>query len=181
MTIDCQVVARDLDAYRDGTLHAARCEELEAHAAQCDACLMQLERVTAGMLPVFAPTPPSTLRDDVLRAVAVRRRSRRLPRLARTAGALAAAALLFVMLRPTTAPPAPTVADSTIVAVPVSGASSASADEIARSEFRALDDAARELQAELTRTPGDAELTALLRRIDDQRASLRRQVQDARS
>ncbi len=179
--ITCETFLSALDAYRAGTLDAARSVALETHAASCATCEARLEQATAGLLPRFAPAPPAALRAQVLGAVAARRTSQRRTIWARVGAAAAAAAFAAVLLRPAPKGAQVLVADSTRVPAAQLGAGGASAEDIARSEFRALDDAARELQAALTRAPGDAELTSFLRSIDDQRAALRRQVQDARS
>lgn len=177
----CDDLRQALDAYRAGTLDEARSVALEEHAASCADCESLLEEATAGLLPAFAPALPATLRATVLHAVAARRRARRTIEWRPVSALVVAAALVAIIVRPTTQVTPPSLSDTAVVASSVVPARMADADEIARSEFRALDDAARELQAALARTPDDAELAAFLRRVNDQRAALRRQVQDARS
>ena len=180
--MNCEMFLRLLDAYCDGTLDDRRSAEIEAHATECSSCEARLEQATTGLLPPFAPALPVTLRAQVLQAVAARRRASR-TRISTGVGvAVAAAALIAIMFRPIPGPSQlVVVADTMSVPVLEIGTGSMSAEERARSEFRALDDAARELQAALSQTPADAQLTAFLRSIDDQRAALRRQVQDAQS
>ena len=179
--ITCETFLSALDAYRAGTLDDAGSTALEEHAAGCTTCEARLEEATAGQLPPFAPALPETLRAEVLGAIAARRASHRRTIWTRIGAVAAAAAFVAVLLRPAPKGAQVLVADSSAVPAAQLGGSGVSAEDLARSEFRALDDAARELQAALTRTPGDAELTRFLRSIDDQRAALRRQVQDARS
>ena len=178
----CDDLRQALDAYRAGTLDETRSVALEEHAASCADCESRLKEATAGLLPAFAPELPATLRAPVLHAVAARRRARRTIIGWRPVGALVvAAALVAIIVRPTTPVTPPSLSDTAVVASSAVPTRMADADEIARSEFRALDDAARELRTALERTPDDTELAAFLRRVNDQRAALRRQVQDARS
>ena len=177
----CDELMSALDAYRAGTIDPAQAEALEVHAAGCDACEVLLEQLSRGGLPSFAPALPLALRSQVLGAVAQQRRRRRRSQWVRAGAAIGAAALLAIMLWP--APASAPRSEARPASMPAAefSARSASAEDRARSEFRALDDAARELEAALARTPGDLELGAFLRSVNDQRAALRRQVQDARS
>lgn len=180
--MNCETFRLSLDAYRTVTLDDERSAVVEAHAAECTSCEALLEQATTGLLPPFAPALPVTLRAQVLQAVAERRRARRTRVWAGAGVAIAAVALVAIMFRPIPGPSQlMVVADTMSVPVSELGTASMSAEEVARSEFRALEDAAGELQAALARAPGDAQLVAFLRSIDDQRAALRRQVQDARS
>ncbi|HYW50049.1 MAG TPA: zf-HC2 domain-containing protein [Gemmatimonadaceae bacterium] len=178
----CDQFLLQLDAYHAGTLDDTRSTALELHASGCSSCESRLEALAAGTLPVFAPALPASLRSDVLHAIMARRAASRSHLWMRGAITLAAAAAIAVILvRPATREARLVVADSATATATQGDGAASSADDLARSEFRALDDAARELQAALERTPGDAELTVFLRSVDDQRAALRRQVRDAGS
>ena len=174
----CDEFDAQLAAYHDRTLNALACDTLEAHAATCDRCGHSMERATAGTLPAFAPSLPAALRTPVLRAVAARRQRSRAIRIASASGLLGAAALLAVMLQPSRKQAQIAVADSIAVA-PVIAADAA--DDRSRSEFMALDDAARELESALARAPNDPQLSAFLQSVSARRVELRQRVKDSRS
>ena len=179
----CDEFQTQLTSYLDGTLNADECAALESHAATCAACELRLERATAGALPVFAPPLPTELRAPVLQAVVDRKRQSRSTFLARVSAVVGIAALLAFMLRPTLKQAQLVVADSSSVTAAnlAPGGERSPADERAQSEFIALDDAARELQSAIARSPGDGQLSAFLQSVTARRAELRQRVRDARS
>jgi Putative zinc-finger len=175
----CEEFATQLASYANGTLTAAECESLELHASMCSACESLMERATAGRFPAFAPDLPADLRAQVLTAVAARRRASRVTHWTRAAAVIGAAALIALMLRPTGKQGQTIVADSTSAAT--AARSRSPADDLSRSEFIALDEAARELETAIARAPDDKQLSIFLQTVTEQRAELQRRVKDARS
>ena len=178
----CDEFTARLTPYTSGTLSASECDAMESHAAECVGCETLMERATAAQLPTFTPPVPAALRAPVLRAIDERRRRAQAKRWTTALALLGAAALLAVILRPTTRQGNLVVADSSTVAASAQPRDARSpADERAQSEFIALDDAARELQSALVQAPNDRQLTEFLRSVTERRQALQRQVKDARS
>ena len=178
----CDEFTARLTAYTRGTLGASESDAMESHAAECVACETLMERATFAQLPTFTPPVPAALRAPVLRAVDERRHSARARRWTTALALIGAAALLALILRPTARPGTLVVADSSTVAVSAQSRDTHSpAEDRARSEFIALDDATRELRSALVQAPNDRQLTEFLRSVTAQRQALQRQVKDARS
>lgn len=186
----CQTFETRSASYIAGTLTESESVALELHASECAVCETLLEQRTARSTDSFAPAPPPTLREHTLSAVAARRadtrvRSTGIPpmRWAGVSMAIAAAALLMVTTRPREKQAQRPAVDSSVVTTTGTGAAAITgiADERARSEFSALDDAARELREALAATPNDAQLRGFLASVNARRAELERRVRDARS
>ena len=174
----CDQFQKQLAPYLSRKLTASQCEALELHASTCSACEVLLKRATDGLLPAFSPALPTELRAPVLQAVASRRNSARATRWTRVAALVGAAALLALMLKPTGKHAPLLIADSTTTTTAAHPLSTA--DDRSRSEFLALDDAARELETAIARTPDDKQLSAFLQSVTERRAELQRRVKDAR-
>jgi hypothetical protein len=175
----CDELAPRLNAYSAGTLSVPESEALEAHASECDDCEALLEHATAGVLPTFAPALPDDLRATVLQAVSARQQRARATRMGRIAAVIGAAALLAVVVRPTGKQAQTVVADSSALSAAATSGNASSADLRARSEFIALDEAARELESALARAPNDKQLSDFLNSVTARRSDLERRVKDA--
>ncbi len=191
----CQEFETQIASYMDGSLSDAESAAIEEHASTCATCEVRLEQLTARSMVAFAPALPPTMREQALSAVAARRESENTKLNARVhvsgvrpmrwvvaATAVAAAAVLTIVVRPREKQEQRVYADSSKAAALVDTATSAGmADERARPEFSALDDAARELRAALVTTPDDAQLREFLATVNARRGELERRVKDARS
>ena len=191
----CQEFETQIASYMDGSLSDAESAAIEEHASTCATCEVRLEQLTLRSMVAFAPALPPTMREQALSAVAARRESENTKLNARVhesgvrpmrwvvaATAVAAAAVLMIVVRPREKQEQRVYADSSKAAALVDTATSAGmADERARPEFSALDDAARELRAALVATPDDAQLREFLATVNARRGELERRVKDARS
>ena len=192
----CQEFETQIASYMDGSLSDAESAAIEEHASTCATCEVRLEQLTLRSMVAFAPALPPPMREQTLSAVAARRESEnaKLNARVRVSGvrpmrwvaagaAIAAAAVLMIVVRPREKQAQRVYADSSkAAAVVVDTASSAGmADERARPEFTALDNAARELRAALVATPDDAQLREFLATVNARRGELERRVKDARS
>ena len=194
--VTCHDVRARLAAYLAGESTDAESLAIERHASACAECEAVLEEATRLPVDAFAPPVPSELRDRTLAAVSARAadggtpsvrapgaatmRTRRVARWIAVASTLAAAAALFLVVRPDVAPLAPRP-DSALAVAPAAQKPGELADVSARPEFVELERAANELKAELTKTPDDAELQAFLEAVNTRRMELERRVKDARS
>ena len=191
----CQDFETQIASYMDGSLSDAESAAIEEHASTCATCEVRLEQLTARSMVAFAPALPPTMREQALSAVAARRESENTKLNARVhvsgvrpmrwvvaATAVAAAAVLMMVVRPREKQAQRVYADSSKAAALADTATSAGmADERARPEFTALDNAARELRAALVATPDDAQLREFLATVNARRGELERRVKDARS
>ncbi len=175
----CDQFAAQLAPHIERTLTASQCDSLELHASTCTTCEALLESATAGLLPAFSPELPTELRVPVLQAVTSFRHASRITRWTRASALFGTAALLALMLRPTGKHGQVVIADSTTTTT--AAVSRLPADDLSRSEFIALDDAARELETAIARAPNDKQLSAFLQSVTERRAELQRRVKDARS
>ena len=175
----CDEFSARLDAYTSGALSDQESEVLEAHAAECQTCGALLERSTASTLPVFVATLPPELRASVLQAVSARQKRARITRRGRAAAVMGVAALLAIMFRPGNKQAQLVIADSSAVHAPVSSGDVSAAGDRARSEFIALDEAARELASALSRAPDDKQLTEFMHSVAARRSELEQRVKDA--
>lgn len=167
----CAMSPERLDAWLAGTLNDANAREVELHAAECPVCGPLLE--AAGLPGRLTPeiSPPPTLRDHTLRAVARRRRASNWRRVAVTATAIAAVALLMLIFRPTTKSARDFPGAGTeLIAI-----------AHARPEFAELDAAEHDVERALRDHPEDRGLSDALTRIRRQRDALRRLVVEAKS
>lgn len=199
--VECANVRARFASYLAGELPDAESLAIEAHAGKCAACETLLEAATRVPVDAFAPALPAELRARTLEAVSARAgdggvanpgasapsgtiatgtRTRAAARWIAVASTFAAAAVVFLMVRPQVQPTTPRV-DSAIASLPAVPRPENLADERARPEFAELERAASELEAELTKSPGDAELRTFLEAVNTRRMELERRVQDARS
>jgi anti-sigma factor RsiW len=203
----CELFERQLPDYLAGGLSDAEARLVEAHAASCDGCERRLDAATRREFS-YAPPLPAAVRDQTLQAVEARRTrtalDNRHPTVARprrwvAAGGftvLAAAAVLAVVVISRGADYMPGAAgsrDSGVVAVAdaptstIAGiddvgmmqSASQMAESQARSEFVALDEAAREIEAALAAAPTDRELRTFLSTVRARRDELSRRVKEA--
>ena len=196
-TIRCDDLERSLDDYLAGRLSERDAIALELHAASCARCEARLEAVTRRPVDLSAALP-ATLREDTLRAVESARtgsRGRHAQPIRRswawTGGltAIAAAALIYVVTQRTVPPQevidstrSSAVATATEPDVPSRERAAARlADQEAQSEFAALDEAGKELEAALAAAPADRELRAYLSAVRARRDELARRVKAATS
>jgi hypothetical protein len=190
---DCAALDQSLDRYLAGGLAEQDALALEEHAAGCAACGAALEAATRRDW-CFAPAVPEALRHTTLDAVErkaaqMRTRSSRNHRIigyVTGLSSLAAAVLIAVLLRSSSSAPS---ADGNVASTESLSAEGAGvvavveriAGETAKSEFIALDAAAAELSAALTRAPEDLELLEYLAAIRARRNELQRRVAEAAS
>ena len=195
-TTRCDHLDGSLDEYLAGTLSEAEALSLEAHAASCARCEPRLDAATRRAV-VLSAVPPASLREDTLRAVAaartVPRRATRHTRAtwAWTGGLTAIAAAVLVYVTQRTERPRPDRQDSTANSAVATAAepeipsrervAARLADQEAQSEFAALDEAGRELEAALAAAPADHELRAYLSAVRARRDELARRVKAATS
>ena len=192
----CREFETQIASYMDGSLSEAKALSVEEHASTCAVCDARLEGLSVRSTAGFAPAMPAELREQTLAAVAARRARGntvtgtkvqaprvRPMRWAGAVAALAAAAVLLVIARPREKQAQRIYADSSRVGVVLSDTTSSAglADDRARPEFTALDDAARELRAALATSPDDPQLRDFLATVHARRAELERRVKDARS
>ncbi len=194
--VSCQDVRARLAVYLAGELTEAEARAIETHASECADCEGLLDEATRVPVHAFAPPLPVELRDRTLAAVSARAanasspavlpsiatgtRTRSAARWIVVASTVAAAAVVFMMVRPSFEP-SPRHTDSTFAVAPSQGTPADLADVSARPEFAELERAANELKAELTKTPNDVELQAFLEAVNTRRIELERRVKDARS
>lgn len=198
--VECENVRARLAIYLAGELREAQSLAIEAHAGECAACEVLLDAATRVPVDAFAPALPAELRARTLEAVSARARSggvsnpsasvrnatatgartRAAARWIAVTSTFAAAAMVFLMVRPQVQPTTPRV-DSAIASLSAAPRPENLADESARPEFAELERAASELEAELTKSPGDAELRTFLEAVNTRRMELERRVKDARS
>ena len=191
-------IDRLLDDYLAGTLSEGEALAIEAHAASCARCEDRLEAATRRPVELVGALP-ATLREDTLRAVAVARtvppqhvaRKVRAPwAWAGGITAIAAAALVYIVTQRTVPSPphnvdstrSPAVATAIDSEIPSRERAAARlADQEAQSEFAALDEADKELEAALAAAPADRELRAYLSAVRARRDELARRVKAATS
>lgn len=196
ITMSCDDLDRALPDYLAGALSEREALALERHAASCARCEARLDAATRR--PVSLELPDALrdgLRKDTLRAVASSRTARSASRTWMWAGGvttMAAAALVFIVMRGTIpSDGSPGAVDSArgpdavfadMDEVPARARVAARlADQEARSEFAALDAAAREIEAALAAAPADRELRAYLSSVRARRDELARRVKAATS
>ena len=192
----CQEFETQIASYMDGSLSESQSLAVEEHASTCAVCDARLEGLSVRSTAGFAPALPAELRAQTLAAVATRRARAHAGTAAKVQGprvrpmrwvgavaAFAAVAVLMVIARPREKQAQRIYADSSRagVALPDTTSSAGLADERARPEFTALDDAARELRAALAASPDDPQLRDFLATVNARRAELERRVKDARS
>ncbi|HYW30945.1 MAG TPA: zf-HC2 domain-containing protein [Gemmatimonas sp.] len=201
-TPECAAFNVALAEYLAGRLDDADAEKVELHAVECARCEVLLERATRRSVASFAPVPADDLRATTLAAIASTTAGAGEPRLreAQTPGvarrwrtgvgvvtlAAAAALVLTVMRREPVAPPGE---DERIVQTSerpmlsdvnaVQQGAARLANEGARAEFEALDEAARELERALEAAPGDNELRGYLSSVRSRRGELMERVKMA--
>ncbi len=178
--VSCAQVRERLARYLAGALPEADAMAIEAHAGACAECEALMDETTRIPVETFAPTLPPDLRARTLAAATTRSRARATTRWIASAGTLAAAAAIFLTLRSGNTPTVPK-ADSTVAVAATGQMPNSLADVTAQPEFAELDRAARELEAELTKAPGDAELQTFLEAVNTRRMELERRVKDGRS
>lgn len=177
----CEEFTRLEADYLAGRASAHEALALEAHASECARCGARLEAATRRDVASFAPPLPPELRASTLAAVQRRKETRRSSSRWRLGGIAAAAAVTAMVLinapNAREASPTPMIAvtsDTDLATTPSTLATMKS-----RSEFEALDDAAREIESALANAPQDPELRDFLAAINARRAELEQRVKDA--
>lgn len=187
LPLTCDAVTAALPAYLANVLDDATAEAIESHVSACAACEVRLERATRIDVAAFAPAVPAALRERVLATVPVSPpRVRRSTWWGLAAGlvAVAAAALYVSTTREVASSDHPLTAVATpsdSAAVEAIRSARALAREQAASEFRSLDEAARELEQAIRMAPEDREMRTYVDAVQARRAELAEKIAEAAS